>query len=96
MYHSCFSPGCFSLLYFLNFSIPLYSFKFTKLDHNDPDKPFTFALCLDPDTDKYKLTECNPRLNQKQIDDVIDVLNADKNGLNGFVVRMRKLFKETL
>lgn len=87
-----------SLYYFTTpLSIPPpNSFKFTKLDHNDPDKPFTFALSLDPDTDIYELTECNPRLNQKKIDEVMDVLNSDKNGLNGFVVRMRKLFKETL
>lgn len=87
---------CLFSFAFLTFSFPFYSFKFTKLDHKDPDKPFTFALCLDPDTDMYELTECNPRLNQKQIDEVLDVLNADKNGLNVFVVRMRKLFKETI
>ena len=74
-----------------------YSFKFTKLDHNNPDKPFTFALLLDPDTDLYELTDCNPSLDQKDIDDVINVMNADKsNGFNGLVVSMRKLFKKTL
>ncbi len=74
-----------------------YSFKFTKLDHNHPDKPFTFALLLNPDTDLYELSNCNPSLNQKDIDEVINVMNADKNyGFNGLVVSMRKLFKETL
>jgi len=72
-------------------------FKFTKLDHNHPDKPFTFALLLNPDTDLYELSNCNPSLNQKDIDEVINVMNADKNyGFNGLVVSMRKLFKETL
>mmetsp|Transcript_17875 Transcript_17875/g.29336 ORF Transcript_17875/g.29336 Transcript_17875/m.29336 type:complete len:252 (+) Transcript_17875:77-832(+) len=72
------------------------NFKFTKLDYNQPDKPFTFALVLDPDTDLYEIKDCNLRLNQKDIDEVVNVLNADKNGFNGLVVRMRKLFKETL
>ena len=42
--------------------------------------------------------DCNPPLQQTKIDDVTAVLNADKNnnGLNGLVVSMRKLFKETL
>jgi len=72
------------------------NFKFTKIDHDHPDKPFTFALILDPDTDLYQLTDCNPRLDQNDIDEVLNVLNADKHGFNGLVVRMRKLFKETL
>ena len=74
-----------------------HSFKFTKLDHNQPDKPFTFALVLDPDTDLYELKDCNPSLDPNDIDEVVNVMNADKdNGFNALVVRMRKLFKETL
>lgn len=85
------STYCFS-----NSPIP-HSFKFTKLDHNHPDKPFTFALVLDPDTDLYELKDCNPTLDPKDIEEVVNVMNADKeNGFNGLVVRMRKLFKETL
>lgn len=86
---------CILMRWFSTFCIP-HSFKFTKLDYNQPDKPFTFALVLDPDTDLYEIKDCNPRLNQKDIDEVVNVLNADKNGFNGLVVRMRKLFKETL
>lgn len=74
-----------------------YSFKFTKLDHNHPDKPFTFALLLNPDTNLYELTNCNPSLDQKDIDEVMNVMNADEsNGFNVLVVSMRKLFKKTL
>ena len=74
-----------------------HSFKFTKLDHNHPDKPFTFALVLDPDTDLYEIKDCNPSLDPKDIEEVVNVMNADKdNGFNALVVRMRKLFKETL
>jgi len=77
-------------------SVQMRSIKFTKIDRKEPDKPFSFALILDRDTDLYELSECNPPLNQKQIDDVVSKLNADKDGLNGFVVSMRRLFKETL
>lgn len=74
-----------------------YSFKFTKIDPQNPEKPYTFALILDPENDKYEILDCNPSLHSKDIDTVVSVLNDDKdNGLNGCVVSMRRLFKETL
>ena len=75
----------------------IYSFKFTKIDPQNPDKPYTFALILDRETDRYEILDCNPTLHSKDIDTVVSVLNDDKdNGLNGCVVSMRRLFKETL
>jgi hypothetical protein len=75
----------------------IYSFKFTKIDPINPDKPYTFALILDPENDKYEILDCNPTLHSRDIDNVVSVLNADKdNGLNACVVSMRRLFKETL
>ena len=74
----------------------IYSFKFTKIDPQNPDKPYTFALILDPENDKYEILDCNPSLHLKDIDTVVSVLNNEDNGLNGCVVSMRRLFKETL
>ena len=83
------------IAHFLRNSI-MYSFKFTRLDHNQPDRPFTFTLALNEDTDLFEITDCNPRLDQNKLDEINKVANANENGLHNCVVRMRKLFKETL
>ncbi|KAL3768040.1 hypothetical protein ACHAWU_005498 [Discostella pseudostelligera] len=70
------------------------SFKFTKLDRNDPSRPFTFMLSTD-ENDQYMLSKVNPSISQTKTDAILDELNKDgTNGLNKFAIGMRKLFKE--
>ena len=66
------------------------SFKFTKLDKEDPKRPFTFTLGVDENND-YNLLSVNPPLDKKKTDRVLDTLNADgKNGFNSLAVGMSK------
>eukprot|EP00804_Cyclotella_cryptica_P023655 CCRYP_017687-RA/>CCRYP_017687-RA protein AED:0.08 eAED:0.08 QI:166/1/1/1/0.66/0.5/4/1483/240 len=69
-------------------------FKFNKLDPNDVRRPFSFILTL---RQSYELSSCNPELDKKKTDELLNILNSDAdNGLMYFLVGMRKLFKETL
>jgi len=71
-------------------------FKFTKIDREDPSRPFAFTLSMDENSN-YELSDVSPRLDQYKTDPVLDGLNKDRqNGFNYFVVGMRKLFKETV
>ncbi len=66
----------------------LHSFKFTKLDRNDPSRPFTFMLSTD-ENDQYMLSKVNPSISQTKTDAILDELNKDgTNGLNKFAIGM--------
>ncbi len=69
-------------------SLSKHSFKFTKLDRNNPSRPFTFLLSTD-ENDQYLLSKVNPHINQTRTDAILEELNNDgTNGLNKFAIGM--------
>ena len=65
-------------------------FKFTKLSPTEPNKAFSFLLTLAP-SGSYMLSNCEPNLETKKTDELVQVLNSDSdNGLMYFLVGMRK------
>ena len=68
----------------------LNSFNFTKLDKEEPSKPFKFTLCLDTNQN-YQLSNVTPPLDEVKTKVVVDNLNKDgKSGFNSFAVGMSK------
>lgn len=74
-------------------------FVFTMMDCNDPERPFTFKLCVN-DVALYEIKECDPPLNAGTIVRLVDELNASHEGSNDgfstFVMGMRNAFNETI
>ena len=74
-------------------------FVFTMIDRNDPERPFTFMLCVN-DEAMYEIRECSPPLNAGTILRLVDILNeshdGSADGFTTFVIGMRNAFKETL
>ena len=69
-----------------------FSFKFTKLDKDDPSRPFIFTLSTG-DNEEYKLSGVNPSLDEDKTNAVLDVLNKDgKSGFNSFALGMSKSY----
>jgi len=67
------------------------SFKFTKLDKDDPSRPFTFTLSMNEDSEEYILSGVNPSLDVNKTNPILDELNKDgKSGFNSFAVGMSK------
>lgn len=74
-------------------------FVFTQIDRNDPERPFTFKLCVN-DEAMYEIKECSPPLSAGLILRLVDELNESHDGSTDgfatFVMGMRNAFKETL
>ena len=83
------APLC-PIIFVLTYARVICSFKFTRLDKDDPKSPFTFILSVDENKD-YILSNVNPPLDKSKTDPVLETLNADgKNGFNLFAVGMSK------
>jgi len=74
-------------------------FVFTMIDRNDPDRPFTFKLCVN-DEALYEIKECHPPLGAGTIIRLVDELNeshdGSTDGFSTFVRGMRNAFIETI
>ena len=74
-------------------------FVFTMIDRNDPQRPFTFKLCVNAEA-LYEIKECHPPLSAGTIVRLVDDLNeshdGSTDGFSTFVLGMRNAFKETI
>ncbi len=83
------APLC-PIIFVPTYARVICSFKFTRLDKDDPKRPFTFILSVDENND-YNLSNVSPPLDKSKTDPLLETLNADeKNGFNLFAVGMSK------
>ena len=92
MDHSCLSVNVsFIHSHYIDIHNQINSFKFTKLDKDDPSRPFTCTLSMNEDNQEYILSSVNPSLDVNKTNPILDELNKDgKSGFNSFAVGMSK------
>ena len=71
------------------------NFNFTKIDHRDEERMFSFTLLISEEDDLYRVEDCCPVLGEEVVMRLVDELNRTED-YPSFMRGIRRAFKDSV